>query len=68
MKQLFDFAEYKQKPVVIEKFDFAKKKAELETASQYKYQKRYDRMLSSFAYNQINAVTAYRVTNVPFWS
>ena len=60
VKQLMEFTEYKQKPIVIEKLDFAKKKAELETASKNKYQKRYARMLSSLAYNQIKDVIKAR--------
>ena len=60
VKQLLDFAQYKQKPIVIEKLDFAKKKAELETASKDKYQKRYARMLSSLAYKQIKDVIKAR--------
>lgn len=60
VKQLIDFAEYKQKPIVIEHLDFAKKKAELETTSKDKHQKRYARMLSSLAYNQIKDVIKAR--------
>jgi IS605 OrfB family transposase len=60
VKQLMEFAECKQKPIVIEKLEFSKKKAELETASKDKYQKRYARMLSSLAYNQIKDVIKSR--------
>ena len=60
IKQLFDFAKEKQKPVVIEKLDFAKKKAELTVAAKDKQQKRYARMLSSLAYNQIKSVIKAR--------
>ena len=60
VKQLMDFAEYKQKPIVIEKLAFSKKKAELETTCKNKYQKRYARMLSSLAYNQIKEVIKSR--------
>lgn len=60
IKQLFNFAQDKQKPVVIEKLDFAKKKAELEAAAKDKHQKRYARMLSSLSYNQIKGVIKAR--------
>ena len=60
VKQLFDFAKDKQKPIVIEKLDFTKKKAELYAAAKDKHQKRYARMLSSLAYNQVKEVIKAR--------
>ena len=60
IKQLMEFAELKQKPIVIEKLDFAKKKSELGSAANDKYQKRYARMLSSLAYNQIKDIIKAR--------
>ncbi|MGB5446553.1 MAG: IS200/IS605 family accessory protein TnpB-related protein [Psychromonas sp.] len=60
VKTLIDFADQKQKPIVIEKLDFAKKKAELEALANDKYQKRYARMLSSLAYNQIKDIIKAR--------
>jgi IS605 OrfB family transposase len=60
VKQLIDFADQKQKPIVIEKLDFAKKKSQLETTGNDKHQKRYARMLSSLAYNQIKDVIKAR--------
>lgn len=45
VKQIIDFAVSRQKPLVIEDMDFAKKKASLE-----KEKPRFARMLSSFAY------------------
>ena len=47
VKELTQLSKATQKPIVIEKLDFKKKKTELEGTS-----KRYARMLSSFAYKQ----------------
>jgi IS605 OrfB family transposase len=60
VKQLIEFSDQKQKPLVIEKLDFSKKKAELETLGKDTYRKRYARMLSSLAYNQIKDVIKAR--------
>ena len=55
VKILVAIASGRKKPIVIEKLDFRKKKAALE-----KEDRRYARMLSSFAYRLIHAVIAAR--------
>jgi IS605 OrfB family transposase len=55
VKQIIAFAAQKQKPLVIERLDFQKKKAALEGESS-----RYARMLSALAYNYIQAVLRAR--------
>jgi len=55
MKSLLAIASARRKPIVIEKLDFRKKKAALE-----RQDRRYARMLSSFAYRLIHMVIAAR--------
>ncbi len=55
VKQVVEFAVLKQKPLVIEKLDFAEKKAALEKES-----RKYARMLSSFAYTGIQTILRAR--------
>jgi len=55
VKQVMAFAEGKGKPLVIEKLDFAKKKAQLEGEGV-----RYSRMLSSLSYSRILATLKAR--------
>jgi IS605 OrfB family transposase len=55
VKQAVAFAVQKQKPLVMEKLDFQKKKATLEGESPG-----YSRMLSALAYNQIQAILRAR--------
>ncbi len=52
IKQVMIFSKDKHKPLVVEKLDFSKKKATLGADPDH-HQKRYARMLSSLAYNQI---------------
>jgi IS605 OrfB family transposase len=55
VKQVITFAVSRRKPLVIEKLDFQKKKAALE-----KQNPKYARMLSSFAYKQIQTIIRAR--------
>ena len=60
IKELMTFSAGKNKPIVIEKLDFSKKKSALESDSKDKHQKRYARMLSSLSYNKIKDIILSR--------
>jgi len=56
VKYLSDWAVSVSKPIVIEKLEFSKKKAAMESAFNSDDKVRYARMLSAFAYNKIKMV------------
>jgi len=56
MKKITDYAVKVNKPIVIEKLNFSQKKSQLKSG----YDKKYNVMLSSFAYNKIIELTKSR--------